>query len=73
VSSEEVVSEGNKGGDCSIFGARSGEGLAEVIARGHIAEKESSARLVLMNRCRQASESGVVSGLNLHVTSRGPV
>jgi len=62
----KVFSERNTGEYCSIAGARSGEGLAEAIARsgeglakaiahGHIEEKGSSVRLVLMNRCHQAS------------------
>jgi hypothetical protein len=35
--------------------------------------EESSARLVLMNRCFQALESEVASSLTLQVTSRGPL
>jgi hypothetical protein len=35
--------------------------------------EDSSARLVLTNRCCQAPESRVASSLNLQVPSRGPV
>jgi hypothetical protein len=73
VNSEKGVSEGNKGGGCNIVGARSGEGLARGYSPWSHKEKESSVRLVLMNRCCQAPESGVASSLNLQVTSRGPV
>jgi hypothetical protein len=73
VSSEEFVSKGTRGRDCNISRAQSGEGLAKVIACGHIVDKDSTAILVLTNRCLQVSESGVVSGSKLHMTSRGPM
>jgi len=47
------------------------KGWFEVIAHGHIMERGSSARLGLANWCRQSPGREIVSGLNLHMTSRG--
>jgi hypothetical protein len=47
------------------------KGWPKVISRSHIVERGSSARLGLANQFHQATGREIVSGMNLHATSRG--